>query len=108
MLFLEEAEELKRSDWPRCDQLADALADRGAAAAEALEYAGRVRKKHVRTAVLRAMAKIDLERAKTMANSCMSDNAYEVREAAMKLLGITPPPEVKRGYRLKKSPAKKT
>jgi HEAT repeat protein len=107
MLFLKEAEELKRSDWPRCDQLADALANRGPAAADALEYAGKVRKKHVRSAALRAMAKIDTERARAMASSYMSDNAYEVREAAMIILGITPEPEVRRGYRLKKPPTKK-
>jgi HEAT repeat protein len=101
MLYKEEAEALKRSSWPRCDALAEALAAKGASSADALEQAASSRTHHVRTAALRALVTIDKGRAEALANRLLTDKAFEVREAAMKVLGIIPPPEVKRGYRLR-------
>jgi hypothetical protein len=102
MLYKEESEALKKSHWPRCDLLADELASRGEPAADALENAAKSRVHHVRSASLRALAKVSRERAKALASLLLEDGAFEVRITAMQVLGITPPREVKRGYRLRR------
>jgi HEAT repeat protein len=83
------------------------LALKGPVAAEALEYAALSRTHHVRSASLRALARVNEERAKTLATHLLNDKAFEVRDTAMKILGITPPKEVKRGYRLRRTAAPK-
>jgi hypothetical protein len=40
------------------------------------------------------------DETRLVASRLLDDKAFEVRETAMKVLGITPPPEVKRGYPL--------
>lgn len=102
MLYKELADALKSSTWPRCDALAEDLATKGAAVIEALEHAASSRTHHVRSAALRALVRVDEERGRVLAKRLLEDKAFEVRETAMKVLGITPPQEVKRGYRLRK------
>lgn len=91
MQFEQEAEALKKSAWPRCDQLAEQLSSRGAAAIPALEYAAKSRVHHVRSACLRAINRIDVKRAREMASSMINDKAYEVRETAANILGVPIP-----------------
>ncbi len=92
MQYQAEADALKKSHWPACDALADALARRGAAALDALEYALKSRTHHVRSASLRAIAKIDTDRARAVAKTLLADRAYEVRETAAQVLGVPTPP----------------
>ena len=91
MLYQAEADALKASHWPRCDQLAQALSSHGAAAGDALLYASRSRTHHVRSACLRALASVAPERAKERAQELLVDKAYEVRETAAKVLGVPIP-----------------
>ena len=100
MLFREQADALKTSAWPRCNELAEELAAKGVSAVEALEYAATSRTHHVRSAALRALLKVDETQGRLLAERLLTDKSFEVRETAMKALGITPPQEVKRGYRL--------
>ena len=102
MQYREESEAFENCSWPRCDALADALASKGSAAADALENAASSRTHHVRSAALRALVTVDQDRGRTLATRLLQDKAFEVRESAMKILGITPPPEVKRGYPLRR------
>jgi HEAT repeat protein len=92
MLFQAEAENLKKSSWPRCDQLAQALAAHGSTAADALEFASSSRTHHVRSAALRALATVAPDRAREVATKFLSDKAYEVRETAAETLGVPTPP----------------
>lgn len=96
------SEALKASVWPRCDELANELALYGTSAIEALEHAASSKTHHVRSASLRALATINEESAKALATRLLKDRAFEVRETAMKVLGMTLPQEVRRGYRLRK------
>lgn len=91
MLFKDEAEALKKSAWPKCDQLADALSRRGNNAVPALESALTSRTHHVRSAALRAINAIDPSKARDVAQRMLSDRAYEVRETAAKILGVPTP-----------------
>ncbi len=91
MLFQNEADALKKSSWPSCDRLAEDLAGRGPAAADALVYASRSRTHHVRSASLKALTKVSPEKAKDLAEKMLSDKAYEARETAAKILGVPVP-----------------
>lgn len=89
--FQSEAEQLKSSAWPRCDHLAETLAARGPSAIPALEFALKSRVHHVRSACLRAIASVDQEKALALARLLLADRAYEVRETAAKILGVSVP-----------------
>ena len=91
MLFEQESLELKKSSWPRCDALAESLAKHGASALDALTNASKSRTHHVRSACLRAVASIDENKGRALANELLSDRAYEVRETAAKILGVSVP-----------------
>jgi HEAT repeat protein len=91
MQFQSEAEALKKSSWPKCDHLAQALAEKGGRAADALEFATTSRILHVRGAALKALATIAPERGKTLAQAMLNDRAYEVRETAANILGVPIP-----------------
>jgi hypothetical protein len=86
--FKEEAERLKKAEWPACDRLAQALADRGAPAIDALLYASKSRKHHVRSACLCALYKVDKRMGEELARTLINDRAFEVREAAAGILGV--------------------
>ena len=88
MRFQEQSDALKRSSWPRCDQLAAWLAQHGTEALPALEAALKSRTHHVRSACLRAINSIDSGRAKSLAQGYLEDRAYEVRETAAILLEV--------------------
>jgi HEAT repeat protein len=91
MLYSQESEELKKSSWPKCDVLAEALAARGPSAVEALIAASTSRTHHVRSAVLRGLSKVAPERARPLAEKLLEDRAYEVRETAAKILDLPKP-----------------
>lgn len=91
MLFAAESEALKKSAWPRCDQLAAALVTHGASAADAIEAAASSKTLHVRSAALRALNQVDPERGKALATRLLEDRAYEVRETAAHILGVAVP-----------------
>jgi HEAT repeat protein len=91
MQFQAEADALKKSSWPKCDQLAQALATQGPRAAEALEFALTSRTHHVRSAALKALISVSPDRGKTFADKMLSDKAYEVRETAANILGVPIP-----------------
>ena len=91
MLFENEAKELKKAHWPRCDQMADELAANGSKAVDALVFASDSRTHHVRSACLRALSSISPDAAITLAKKLLSDKAYEVRETAAKILGVPTP-----------------
>lgn len=91
MQFEKEAEELRKSAWPRCDQLAEQLASQGVSAVPALEYALKSRTHHVRSACLKAISRIEATRGRELAKSMLHDKAYEVRETAANLLGVPIP-----------------
>jgi len=88
MRFADESEALKRSAWPRCDQLAATLASKGPSAADALEAAAASRVHHVRSAALKALTQVDVARGKQLATRFLKDKAYEVRETAAHILGV--------------------
>jgi HEAT repeat protein len=92
MQFSSESDTLKRSQWPRCDDLANALAQRGVAATDALKAATTSRTHHVRSAALRALAKANLPEAKLVAQNLLADKAFEVRQTAAAILGVPIPP----------------
>lgn len=89
--FKEEAERLKKAEWPSCDRLAEALADRGAQAIDALLYASKSRKHHVRSACLQALYKVDKPVGEELARTLINDRAFEVREVAAGILGVPVP-----------------
>ena len=91
MLFQEQADRLKASAWPRCDELASMLASNGKSAIPALEFAIKSRTHHVRSACLRAITKIDVEQGCLFAGRMLHDRAYEVRETAANILGVPIP-----------------
>lgn len=91
MLYEKEADALKKSSWPRCDEMAQQLALRGPSAADALEHAATSRTHHVRSASLRALHQIAPERGELLAKKLLQDRAYEVRETAAKILGLPTP-----------------
>jgi hypothetical protein len=91
MLFQEQSESLKKSSWPRCDELASALAAHGHAALPSLQFAIKSRTHHVRSACLRAIASIDAAQGRTFAQLMLKDRAYEVRETAARILGVPIP-----------------
>ena len=89
MLFQEDAERLKASAWPRCDEFATTLASHGKSAIPALEFATKSGTHHVRSACLRAISSIDINEGRLCAERMIRDRAYEVRETAAKILGVT-------------------
>ena len=91
MQYEQEAEQLKKSAWPKCDQIAEVLATRGRNAIPALEHASKSRTHHVRSACLRAINSIDASKGSEMATALLNDRAYEVRETAAKILGVPIP-----------------
>jgi hypothetical protein len=91
MQFATESEALKKSSWPRCDQLAADLAKRGHAALPALQAALSSRTHHVSSACLRAIRLIDADLATSLAEKHLKDRAYEVRETAATILGVKIP-----------------
>jgi hypothetical protein len=91
MQFAVESDALKKSHWPKCDELANALGKRGAAATEALKAAATSRTHHVRSAVLKALASANPVEGKLLAQSLLKDRAFEVRETAATILGIPTP-----------------
>jgi HEAT repeat protein len=91
MKYVAESDALKKSAWPRCDQLASGLAKHGSDALPALQSALSSRTHHVRSASLRAIKLIDEELAKNLAEKHLKDRAYEVRETAASILGIKTP-----------------
>ena len=93
MQFEDDAAALKRSSWPKCDQLAAALSARGKSALPALESALTSRTHHVRSACLREISKLDEARARELAEKHLKDRAYEVRETSAKILGAPTPGE---------------
>ena len=91
MQYEQEAEQLKKSAWPKCDQIAEGLAALGPGAIQALQHASKSRTHHVRSACLRAVNSIDATRGNEMAKAMLNDRAYEVRETAAKILGVPIP-----------------
>jgi hypothetical protein len=91
MQYKEEAEALKKAQWPKCDELAAALAAKGRVAADALESALTSRTHHVRSAALRGLAAVNPDRARLKAEELIRDRAYEVRETSANILGIAVP-----------------
>jgi HEAT repeat protein len=89
--FQDQSDTLKRSSWPRCDQLAADLAQHGKAAIAALEESLKSKTHHVRSACLRAINTIDPSYAKPLAEIYLKDRAYEVRETAANILGVPTP-----------------
>jgi len=89
--YEDEAEQLKKSSWPKCDQLVESLAAHGPSAMQALEYAAKSRTHHVRSACLRAINQIDPKKGRALAESMLKDKAYEVRETAARILGVPVP-----------------
>jgi hypothetical protein len=89
--FKEEAERLKRTEWPACDRLAEELAKRGPQAADAFIFASKSRKHHVRSASLAALYKVDTVKGAELAKKMMADRALEVREVAARILGVPIP-----------------
>jgi hypothetical protein len=90
-VLLEESNALKKSSWPKCDQLAAMLGARGIVAVPALEQALSSRTHHVRSACLREITKVDPVRGKALAEKYLKDRAYEVRETSAKILGVPIP-----------------
>jgi hypothetical protein len=90
--FSLEAEALKNSHWPKCDELATALGQRGVAATDALKAAATSRTKHVRSAALKALYVANPAEGKLLADRFLTDKAFEVREAAAHILGVPIPP----------------
>ena len=91
MLYEEESQALKSSSWPRCDDLDTELAARGPSAADALEAVSKSRTHHVRSAALKAPVRIAPERGRALAESLLTDKAYEVRETAAMILSRQTP-----------------
>ena len=91
VLFPDEAEALKKSHWPRCDQLANALAERGPSAIDAILFASKSRVHQVRSACLRALFAVAPPQGENLARQFLADKAYEVRETAAKILGVPIP-----------------
>jgi len=91
MKYAAEGEALKKSAWPRCDQLASDLAKRGPDALPALQDALSSRTHHVRSACLRSIKSINEDLAKALAEKFLKDRAYEVRETAAVILGVEIP-----------------
>jgi len=89
--FALESEELKKSNWPKCDELARKLELKGVEAVPSLEAALKSRTKHVRAAALRSIAVLDSNRGVELARELLKDKAYEVREAAAVILGVPTP-----------------
>jgi hypothetical protein len=85
--FSEEAEALKRSQWPVCDRLAEELASNGHSALPALEHALRSRRLHIRSACLRAIYSIDGKRGKELACEHLTDGAHEVPTLSAEIIG---------------------
>lgn len=85
------SDELKRSSWPKCDELAAKLAAKGPAALPALEAALKSRTHHVRSACLRAISQVDPTVGVSVAETMLKDRAYEVRETAAGILGVPIP-----------------
>jgi|GEM_PF-4216042 len=94
--FAEEAKLLKTAHWPRCDSIAEALAEKGAHAADALEFASSSRIHQVRSAALRHLVKVDAERGRQLAEQLLRDSSYEVRETAATILGVPIPDRPKK------------
>ena len=90
-MYEQEADALKKSNWPRCDVLAEQLAAQGPQAADALEKAAESRTHHVRSAALIGLAKVDNSRGRALAERLLTDKAYEVREHAARVLGVPVP-----------------
>lgn len=86
MKFEEDAKKLKVTHWPACDSAAMSLAAKGTDAIEALIAASSSRIHHVRSASLRALATVDKDRARELADKLKNDRAYEVRETAALVL----------------------
>jgi hypothetical protein len=87
--FAAEAEALKKSHWPKCDELAVALAKRGPLATEALKAAMASRIHHVRSAALKALNTINPSEGRLAAEKLhAADRAFEVRETAASILNI--------------------
>jgi HEAT repeat protein len=86
MIYREHLEELKKAQWPKCDQLAEQIAQLPAPA-DTLEAATKSRIHHVRSAALKALAKIDRSRAIKVAERLLTDVSYEVRMDAEAIVG---------------------
>lgn len=91
MQFAAEAEALKKSHWPKCDELARTLALKGQPATEALKAAASSRTHHVRSAALKALHAINPTEGKLLAETFLKDRAFEVRETAASILGVAIP-----------------
>ncbi len=86
MIFKEHLEELKKSDWPRCIEVAQMIA-KIPGSAETLEAAAtKARTHHVRSAALKALAEVDKTRAINVAEKLRNDVSYEVRMDAAEVL----------------------
>jgi hypothetical protein len=91
MKFQDESDALKKSHWPKCDEIAARLAKYGKSAVPALEAACASRTHHVRSACLRAIYEIDVAVGRSLSEKMLRDRAYEVRETAAKILGVEVP-----------------
>lgn len=89
--YQEESDLLKKSAWPKCDELANRLQAIGMAALPALQAAATSRTHHVRSACLRSIHAIEPNAGKELAERLLEDRAYEVRETAAKVLGVPIP-----------------
>ena len=91
MRYQEESDLLKKSAWPRCDEIASRLQAFGPAAILALQAAATSKTHHVRSACLRSIYAIDPIPGRELAEKLLQDRAYEVRETAAKILGVPIP-----------------
>jgi HEAT repeat protein len=89
--------ELSASNWPLCNELADALVRIGTRAAQqALCLALKARRHHVRSAAIRGLSQMGGPEAAERIAELANDRAYEVRqnvaEALLALQARHPPP----------------
>jgi HEAT repeat protein len=75
------ADALLKSHWPACDQLADALAQIGTdEARRGLMGALKGRRHHIRSAAVKALARVGGESVRCAVAALAEDPAYEVRQ----------------------------
>jgi hypothetical protein len=96
MNFERESEELRRSYWPKCDELASYLAQQGPAATDALKAAASSRIHHVRSAALKALNLVNPPEGKRLAEELLRDRAFEVRDTAAAILGVPTVDKIRR------------
>jgi len=80
---------LHQSNWPVCNDLADALTRVGRATArEALVRALKARRHHVRSAAMKALARLGGAGVRAVIAALANDPSYEVRQDVAEALGL--------------------